>query len=104
MISHDIDPLLLQLNNKLSLTKREEIRQQLSSCITYLLVHDFARLVQALYRADVSEQKLKQLLQQQPGTDAAVLIADLFIQRQEEKIRNKGSFPYNNDISEEERW
>jgi hypothetical protein len=104
MISQQIDPILQQLNNKLSLTKREEIRQQLINCINYLLVHDFARLVQTLYRVDVSEQKLKQLLQEQPQTDAAVLIADLLIQRQEEKIKTKSSFPYNNNIPEDEKW
>ncbi|HEU4632977.1 MAG TPA: hypothetical protein VFS22_03270 [Flavisolibacter sp.] len=104
MIPQQVDPILQQVNNNLSLTKREEIRQQLASCINYLLVHDFARLVQTLYRADVNEQKLKQLLQEQPQTDAAVLIADLLIQRQEEKIKTRDSFPSNNDIPEEERW
>jgi hypothetical protein len=60
--------------------------------------------VQILYRVDVSEQKLKELLQKNPGTDAAVIIADLLIERQEEKVKIKNSFQYNNDIPDEDKW
>jgi hypothetical protein len=104
MLPQQIDPILQQVNVESSILRKEEIKQQLVNCINYLLVHDFARLVQTLYRIDVNENKLKQLLQDQPQTDAAVLIADLLIQRQEEKIKTKSSFPYNDSIPEDEQW
>ena len=38
-------------------------------------------MVQLLYRIDVSEGKLKKVLQENPNEDAAGLIADLIIER-----------------------
>lgn len=42
---------------------------------------DFNKLVQLLYRIDVSEQKLKIILQSHPNEDAAKLIAEVIIER-----------------------
>ena len=99
----DPDNLLSRLDGELSRLQQNDLRQELTGYINYLLVEDFNRLVQLLYRVDVSEQKLKSLLQEQPGTDAAVLIADLIIKRQEEKRQSRGK-SRGNDIPEEERW
>ena len=99
----DPDNLLSRLGGDLSRLQQNDLRQELTGYINYLLVEDFNRLVQLLYRVDVSEQKLKSLLQEQPGTDAAVLIADLIIKRQEEKRQSRGK-SRGNDIPEEERW
>ncbi|WP_315818669.1 hypothetical protein [Paraflavitalea speifideaquila] len=45
-----------------------------------------------LYRLDVSEPRLKQLLAQETGTNAGELIAALIVERQLEKsIRGAGS-------------
>lgn len=70
---------------------RDEIDLQtsLAAYINELIIHDFERLVQLLYRIDVSEQKLKQLLREKKGTDAGILIAQLIIQRQWEKIESR---------------
>ena len=43
--------------------------------------HDFNKLVQLLYRIDVSEEKLKYILQLNPYEDAAKLIAAVIIER-----------------------
>jgi hypothetical protein len=43
--------------------------------------HDFNKLVQLLYRIDVSEQKLKTILQSHPNEDAAKLIAAVIVER-----------------------
>ena len=43
--------------------------------------HDFNKLVQLLYRIDVSEEKLKYILQLNPNEDAAKLIAAFIIER-----------------------
>lgn len=104
MLPQQIDPLLQQLSVGSSPAEKEAIEQRLTDCLNYLLVHDFASLVQILYRVDVNEQKLKQVLSEQPETDAAALIAGLLMQRQEEKLKAKSSFPYNDSIPEDEKW
>ena len=100
----DIDHFLLQLNDKVSMLEKLKMREQLVFFINHLLLNDFNKLVNILYHVDVSEQKLKTLLQEQPQTDAAELIADLLIQRQEQKIASKQSFKPDDDIAEEDRY
>jgi hypothetical protein len=92
---------LLQLTSQLN---ADELRQQLVLHINHLLLNDFNRLVLVLYRVDVSEKKLKELLQVNPQTDAAIIIADLLIERQQQKIKTKESFRSNDNIPDEERW
>jgi len=43
--------------------------------------NDFNKLVQLLYRIDVSEAKLKTILQSNPNEDAAKLIATVIVER-----------------------
>ena len=55
-----------------------------SDLIAYIndcIQHDFSKLVQLLYRIDVSEEKLKYILQLNPNEDAAKLIAAVIIER-----------------------
>jgi hypothetical protein len=92
---------LLQLTSQLN---ADELRQQLVLHINHLLLNDFNRLVLVLYRVDVSEKKLKELLQVNPQTDAAIIIADLLIERQQQKIKSKESFRRNDNIPDEEKW
>ena len=99
-----IDTLLVQYTQERTPVLREERRTQLIDEINYLLVHDFHKLVVVLYRVDVSEPKLKKLLQANPQTDAAVIIADLLIERQVEKIKTRESFRGKSDIPEDEKW
>lgn len=80
-------------------------KQRLSYLLNELILHDFHTLVQILYRVDVPEKELKELLQQQPGTDAGILLADMLIKRQKEKeLLRKGYRSDNTDIPEEDRW
>jgi len=95
---------LLNLTSQLTAVQKEEMKYHLIFYINHLLLHDFDKLVQILYRVDVSENKLKEVLQKNPGTDAAIIIADLLIQRQEEKIKTKEAFKSNNDIPGEDKW
>ena len=58
-----------------------------------------------LYRIDVSEQKLKMLLQTNPNEDAAKLIASLIIERQIQKIELRKKMKEEGDAeTNEERW
>ena len=95
---------LLNLNLQLTALQKAEMKEHLIVYINHLLLHDFNSLVQILYRVDVSEKKLKELLQQNQQTDAAVIIADLLIERQEQKLKTRESFRQDNDISGEEKW
>jgi hypothetical protein len=83
----------------------EELKQKLTSHINYLINNDFEKLVFYLYRIDVNESKMKQLLDQKEGENAAGLIADLVIERQAEKIKSRQQFRQrDNDIDENEKW
>lgn len=95
---------LLKLTHELTALQKLERKEQLIDYVNYLLLHDFNKLVQILYRVDVDEKKLKEFLQQNADTDAAVIIADLLIQRQEEKIKTKKSFKPSDNIADEEKW
>src|SRR5436853_1480852 len=82
----------------------EKIKENIRQIVNDLIENDFAQLVQFLYRVDVSENKLKQLLHDNPQADAAVLITDLLIERQFEKLKTKASFKQEGNISEEVKW
>lgn len=57
--------------------------------------HDFNKLVQLLYRIDVSENKLKTILQSNPTEDAAKLIAAVIIERLAATKAARASFTTN---------
>jgi hypothetical protein len=83
----------------------EEGKALLARHINDLILHRFEYLVHILYRLDVSEIKLKQLLQSYPGEDAGLLIAELIIERQLQKIKTRQqSKPPRNTASDEEIW
>lgn len=94
--------LLQSLQFPLPEAEQKGVKQQLERYINYLVQHDFGRLVQLLYIVDVDEQKLKSILLQQPGQDAAQIIAGLIISRQEEKARSRQFHTAAPDT--EERW
>ena len=64
----------------------------LADLINAMIIDDFNRLVQLLYRIDVSEPKLKKILRENASTDAGILIARLIIERQEQKRETRRQF------------
>ncbi|PZR27207.1 MAG: hypothetical protein DI535_11170 [Citrobacter freundii] len=83
----------------------EEQVNILVDAVNELLLHDFDRLVTILYRVDVDELKLKQLLKERAGEDAARIIVMLLIERQEQKIRTRREFSTPpEDPDDDERW
>ncbi len=83
----------------------EELQEKLRGHINHLIEHDFEKLVFYLYRIDVDEFKLKQLLELKAGENAAGLMAELVIARQLEKIKTRQQFRQrDNDIDEEDKW
>jgi hypothetical protein len=81
-----------------------DFKKVLAERINDLIENDFMNLVNILYRIDVSESKLKETLNSQPGKDAGHLIADLIIERQVQKIESRDQFKTDLDFDEEEKW
>ena len=70
----------------------EELQQKLAVYINGLIQTDFQKLVAILYRVDVDENKLKNILKTEPGKDAADIIAGLIIEREMQKIETRKRF------------
>ena len=101
--------LIEDINQSLELSlpvtiSSEELKEKLTAFINDLINHDFEKLVFYLYRIDVNEAKMKKLLDQRDGENAAGLIADLIIERQIEKINSRKETKKNGDIPEDEKW
>jgi hypothetical protein len=98
----DIENLLAVMN--ISALNSEQ-REQLAAAINDCILTDFDRLLQLLYRLDIDEMKLRALLKDIPGKDAGLIITDLIIERQVQKIKSRQQFNQrDNDISEEDKW
>jgi uncharacterized protein YwgA len=95
---------LLDSGQNTDLTTIPGFREQLAVLINRLINTDFEKLAGILYRVDVSEKKLKKLLSDNPNTDAGLLIANLVIERLEEKKKSREKFRRDSNISDEEKW
>lgn len=83
----------------------EELHLRLAVYINDLIKNNFQQLIMLLYRIDVSEQKLKQLLKEKAGEDAGKIIAALIIERQLQKIKTRQQFGRRDDnFNEAEKW
>jgi len=79
-------------------------KEKLASYINDLINHDFGKLIRILYRLDVSEQKLKETLASS-STSAGVIITEMIIERQRQKIKTRSQYHRKNkNISDEEKW
>lgn len=102
--------LVKEINDNLSLTvapgiSMDELHVLVAAHVNSLIQKDFQKLIYILYRIDVSESKLKQLLQQNAGTDAGKLIAALIIERQVQKMESRHQHSKRDDhFTSEEKW
>jgi len=102
--------LIPEINQSLEISLPEsismdELKVKLAFHINHLINHDFEKLVFFLYRIDVDETKIKQLLDRTEGENAAGLIADLVIERQLQKIKSRQrSDQRENNIDDNEKW
>ncbi len=62
------------------------LRDVLVKTFEYLVEDDFQKLLQILYKADVDQYKLKELLAHTEGKSSAEIIADAYIERQKAKV------------------
>jgi uncharacterized membrane protein len=83
----------------------ELLKEKLSFHINHLIQTDFQKLVFVLYRVDISEAKLRLLLKENSGTDAGIIIAELMIERQAQKIKSRQQYSKRDDnMSDDEKW
>ena len=97
---------MLSLSTQFGITlqTQEDFENKLASVIDDLIANDFGRLVQILYRLDISEKRLKELLAAQQGRDASIVIARLIIEREKQKIESRKNFRQHDDIPDNEKW
>lgn len=85
----------------------EELEGALAEKINAMILADFNGLVQLLYRIDVSEARVRQLLKENSEVDAGSLIARLILDRVGEKLKTRKMYRAPGEGStagEEERW
>lgn len=73
----------------LSINRLDELKQWLSEEVRLLLDHDFQRLLNILYRIDVSEKKTSIAL---ASDDPAQAIARLIIERELQKVESRKKY------------
>ena len=84
----------LQLDDDEALIKDEYIdlstlHEKLSLLVAYLMENDMHRLLNAMYRLDVSEIKFHDAMQSDSKQEAAIRIADLIIEREMQKVKTR---------------
>ena len=88
----------------LTIDNNESLRSRLVEYINELINDDFPKLVNLLYCIDVSEEKLKSMLNTNRAKNTAEIIAELIIERQKAKIALRASMKKKEDDAGEERW
>lgn len=84
---------------------RDEVLDALAAEVDRLILDDFQRLVAMLYRLDIPEQRLRELLRTHRDADAGRIIARLILDRQEQKrLSREATRTDAPDIPEDERW
>ncbi|WP_316849398.1 hypothetical protein [Pedobacter agri] len=63
-----------------------QLRETMIDAFAYLVDNDFPKLIQILYKADVDQYKLKELLETAEGRSSAEIIADAYMERQMAKL------------------
>ena len=82
----------------------EDWQAAVARAINQLIEKDFSGLVNILYRLDVNEQKVREVLRNNPGSDAGALIAGLVIERLLEKCKTRKNHPPTGNIPDDEKW
>src|SRR5690242_2417904 len=95
---------IIFITNSLQVNSSEKVKKKLMDLLNELINNDFEALIQLLYRIDVNEKKIRDLLNENDSKDAASVIADLVIERQLQKIESRKNYRSKNDNSNEERW
>lgn len=85
----------LQLNEDETLISGDELvdlntlHKKLAILVAYLMENDMHRLLNAMYRLDVSEIKFHGAMQRMSREEAAIHLADLIIEREMQKVKTR---------------
>lgn len=83
----------------------EELKKILADYINSLINTNFNKLISILYRMDINEPKLVRQLQENPGVDAGLMLAEMIIERQKQKIKSRAFYnKKDSDADENEKW
>ena len=77
---------------------------QLADYVNEMILHDFTGLLNLLYRLDVSETRVRTILDEMQQEDAGNIIAAVIIERQLQKIKTKQQYKQEGEIPEDEKW
>jgi hypothetical protein len=69
-----------------------QLETALAEKLNSLIQSDFSALVRLLYRIDINEARLRNLLKENIGDDAGKIIARLIMERQGQKILSRRQF------------
>lgn len=75
-----------------SVTSLDELKNKLIPVIRYLLDKDMTRLLNALYRIDIKESKVKYVLTIENPDNIAPALAEMIIQRELQKIATRKQY------------
>lgn len=95
LVLHDLLQKDLQLDEDEALISGDEsvdlntLHKKLSLLVAYLMEHDMHRLLNAMYRLDVSEINFHEAMQSMSREEAAIRIADLIIEREMKKVKTR---------------
>ncbi|MBC7589172.1 MAG: hypothetical protein H7178_12525 [Chitinophagaceae bacterium] len=98
------DTIKLGIEKEAGIELPEDWMQPFVAHINHLVDADFEKLIYLLYRIDVSEHKIKQLLESKSEATAGELIAHAIIERQQEKIVSRNAFKQDTNMGEEDKW
>jgi hypothetical protein len=82
----------------------EGLRTKLAAHINHLINYDFEKLIFYLYRIDVNERKMREVLDKRQHENTDHLITDLIIERQLQKIEARKNIETPNNIPDDEKW
>lgn len=103
-VSNIANTILFEANS-MEQVPNEETKKRLMDLINELIQKDFNALVQLLYRIDVDEKKIRVYLKENKNQDSASVLADLIIDRQQQKIKSRQEFQTKNKKDDnDEKW
>jgi hypothetical protein len=70
----------------------DELREKLEKIVAYLLDNDFERLLNAMYRLDINEEKFKIAMSGFSGNSISNEITNLIITREVQKLQTRKKY------------